>query len=87
MIKSNLNTEYSVREQRRRVLKVAAVSFGGASIDCTVRNISASGAMIEVESPIGIPDKFTLHLGTSQANYLCRLIWRKERQIGIAFFL
>jgi hypothetical protein len=45
---------------RRRVLKAGSISFGGASIDCTVRNLSATGAALEVVSPLYIPDRFKL---------------------------
>ena len=45
---------------RSRVLKTGSISFGGAAISCTIRNISATGALLEVESPLGIPRRFTL---------------------------
>ena len=45
---------------RRRLLKAGKISFGGGAIDCTVRNFSETGAALEVISPIGIPDRFTL---------------------------
>lgn len=46
--------------QRRRMLKAATISFGGGAIDCTLRNLSETGAALEVISPVGIPDRFTL---------------------------
>ena len=78
-------SELKIRVERSPVTRAAVISFGGASIGCTVRNISTGGAMLEVESPLGVPDRFALHVGTAQASYLCRLVWRKEKQIGIAF--
>ena len=35
----------------RRVLKAGHISCGGAAIDCTVRNLSRTGAALEVASP------------------------------------
>ena len=68
---------------RQRVLKRGTIEFGGGAIDCTVRNISTTGAALEVTSPIGIPVRFTLVM---EGNRLpCRIVWRKERRIGIAF--
>jgi hypothetical protein len=32
---------------RRRVLKAGSISFGGGAIDCTVRNISDTGAALD----------------------------------------
>jgi hypothetical protein len=39
---------------RRRVLKAGSISFGGGAIDCTVRNISETGAALEVVTPLFI---------------------------------
>lgn len=47
---------------RHRVLKAATISFGGGAISCTVRNLSVSGASLEVASPIGIPETFALEM-------------------------
>jgi hypothetical protein len=44
---------------RLRVLKAGTISFAGGAIDCTVRNISETGAKLEVASPLYFPDRFT----------------------------
>ena len=71
--------------QRQRVLKAATISFGGGAIDCTVRNISETGAGIEVVTPLFIPDRFTLIVQSAQLKRLCHIVWRKERRMGVAF--
>jgi hypothetical protein len=68
---------------RHRVLKAATISFGGGAISCTVRNLSDSGASLEVASPIGIPDTFAI--GIEGGARRCRVIWRKEKRIGVRF--
>jgi hypothetical protein len=68
---------------RHRVLKAATISFGGGAISCTVRNLSVSGASLEVASPIGIPGSIVLELEGSRRP--CRVIWRTERRIGVRF--
>ena len=45
---------------RQRVLKAGTIEFGGGAISCMVRNISATGAALEVTSQLGIPAQFTL---------------------------
>jgi hypothetical protein len=40
---------------RQRVLKAGKIEFGGGAIDCTVRNISATGAALDVTSPLASP--------------------------------
>jgi hypothetical protein len=59
---------------RQRTLKGGTISFGHAVIDCVLRNVSATGACLEVASPIGIPDDFTLIIksdNTSRAEDRC----------------
>jgi hypothetical protein len=68
---------------RHRVLKGGRIQFGNSSIDCTVRNLSESGAALDVASPLGIPAEFTL--ATDDRQRPCRVVWRKEKRIGVAF--
>jgi PilZ domain len=70
---------------RHRVLKAGTISFGGSAIDCTVRNLSETGAAIEVVTPLFIPDRFTLIIPSDQAKRPCHIVWRRERRIGVAF--
>jgi PilZ domain len=51
---------------RRRVLKAGSIMFGGGAFDCTIRNISETGAALEVVTPLYIPDRFTLVVRTEQ---------------------
>jgi hypothetical protein len=70
---------------RKRILRPATIEIdGGGAISCIARNLSVAGAMLEVESPIGIPDRFTLILSDGH-QIPCRVAWRKPHRIGIAF--
>jgi hypothetical protein len=74
------------RVARHRVLKGAKIAFGRAGIiDVTVRNISDRGACLQVASPLGIPDTFNLVMVGGQITRPCRLVWRKEKEIGVEF--
>jgi hypothetical protein len=70
---------------RRRVLKAGSIECGGEAIDCHVRNLSDTGAALEVLSPLYIPDRFTLVVRTDQLTRACHVIWRKQKRIGVAF--
>jgi hypothetical protein len=70
---------------RRRVLKAGLIEFAGDAIACTIRNISETGAALDVMSPLYIPDRVTLVMQTEQITRACRVIWRKERRIGVTF--
>ncbi|WP_291849866.1 PilZ domain-containing protein [Bradyrhizobium sp.] len=71
---------------RKRQLKAGKISFGnGGAIDCTVRNLSDTGAALEVISPVGIPEQFTLVVEADNLKRPCRVVWRKEKRIGVHF--
>jgi hypothetical protein len=50
-----------------------------------VRDLSISGAALDVTSPVGIPDHFTLVFQADGVHMPCRVIWCKEERIGVAF--
>jgi hypothetical protein len=70
---------------RQRMLKAASIEFSGSTIDCVVRNISETGAAIEVASPVGIPAEFNLVMPGNIAKRSCRVVWVKDKRIGVAF--
>jgi hypothetical protein len=66
-------------------MKAGTIEFGGGAIDCTIRNLSNTGAALDVASQVGIPEKFTLVLPGDGLHFPCRIVWRRERRIGVAF--
>ena len=70
---------------RHRVLKTGTIEFGGGAIACTVRNLSASGAAIEVNTPLWFPDRFVLAVASEGWRKPCYVVWREDRRIGVAF--
>jgi PilZ domain len=73
--------------RRTRVLKAAKILFEGhaSAIDCTVRNLTTTGACLNVASPVGIPPTFDLSLDSGRTLHPCRVAWRKTDRIGVAF--
>ena len=70
---------------RQRTLKAGTIEFSGGTIDCVVRNISETGAALEVASPMGIPTEFNLLISGNIAKHPCRVVWVKDKRIGVAF--
>jgi hypothetical protein len=71
---------------RHRVLKRGTLAFsGGGGLDCTVRNISESGARLDIANPLGVPDTFMLVIETDQFMRRCRAVWSSEQRLGVAF--
>jgi hypothetical protein len=71
---------------RHRVLKHGMLAFsGGGGVDCLVRNISSSGARVEIDNPRGLPDSFTLVIEIDHFRRHCHTVWSTERRLGVAF--
>ena len=72
-------------DARHKVSKVATVDFSGGAIDCTIRNLSLTGAAIEIANQQRIPDKFTLVVPGDNLHLPCHVVWRKAYRIGVRF--
>jgi hypothetical protein len=72
---------------RSRTLKSARILLNHhqSVIDCTVRNLSPTGACLKVETTFGLPDRFDVLFDVDKSIRSCRLIWHKDRQIGVEF--
>ena len=60
---------------RKRVLKAGSISLGVSAISCTVRNLTRSGAMLEVASRLGVPRQFTLVISSDDIHRECQIVW------------
>ena len=72
---------------RRRVLKRVRVSFldGACAVECILRNVSDTGALIEVTDGLLIPDQFTLHNELDRYKVDCEVVRRVGKTVGIKF--
>lgn len=79
------DTEHRETE-RRRTLKGGQIVFnsGRSTISCTVRNMSAKGAKLDVTSVVGVPDTFDLVLAP-HSKQPCRVKWRRLKELGVEF--
>ena len=69
---------------RRRVLKPGTIALGnGGTFSCIIRNISGTGAAIEIESPAGLSKSFTLIIGSER--FQCHVTWHRGKRIGVKF--
>lgn len=80
------HTEERRKILRRRTLKAGSITFNrAAGIDCSIRNLSPAGAMLEVASQVGIPDNFVLVIETGHLTLPCHVIWRTATRMGVEF--
>ena len=70
---------------RMRVLKSAKIILTDKApkIECAVRNISDSGARLQVSTSYGIPSTFDLVYDGVRRH--CRVAWMHATLIGVAF--
>jgi len=73
------------RATRRRVLKSATIEFDQGAYSCAVRNLSETGAALDVPYALAIPHEFKLIMASDQVSRSCHLIWRKDDRLGVAF--
>lgn len=72
--------------QRHRTLKGGriVVNDGFSTFDCTIRNLSETGAKLVVTSSLGIPERFELAMLDGR-KFACAVAWRTETEIGVRF--
>lgn len=72
---------------RQRVLKGALLVFGdlARTFDCTIRNLTETGAKVVLASTLGTPTAFYLLIRNEGRMVPARAIWRTETEIGIEF--
>ena len=72
--------------QRRRVLKAGKILFanGACTLDCTIKNITEGGAMLQVGHSVGVPDDFQLYEPGRLMLHEARVVRRAGNIIGVA---
>jgi hypothetical protein len=73
------------RAPRHNVLKTGTVKFGLHTVNCLVRNLSVTGAAIELSNRTELPERFVLLVPGDGLQLSCRTVWRKEHRIGVTF--
>ena len=54
-------------------------------IHCTVQNITSGGACLKVANTYGMPDTFELTFEHGRTRRPCRVMWRTNDELGVAF--
>ena len=70
--------------QRLRMLKSGKIFLGSWGVPCTIRNLSDTGACLQVQTTYGIPSKFELTLADGQRRS-CKIIWLDGTKLGVQF--
>ena len=71
---------------RHRVNKAGTIEFVGGKVSCVVRNLSLTGAALEISGQAAcIPESFILVMPDDGLRLLCHIVWRSEYRLGVAF--
>ena len=77
------------RSPRIRTFKAGKLVFnaGASVLDCTIRDLSSSGACLDVGAPARTPAEFVLEfdLGEGIRRVFCATKWRRKGAIGVIF--
>ena len=72
---------------RQRVLKSGKIIYnnGAIVVDCTIRNISDTGAQLQIPLTVPIPDRFDFCETMGSRRRPGTVVWRKADRIGVRF--
>jgi hypothetical protein len=75
------------RAPRERAFLAANISYnnGSLTLSCTVMQISATGAKINVPAQTNLPEVFQISIPQKSVERRARLIWRRGDTAAIAF--
>jgi hypothetical protein len=70
---------------RRKVLKGGRIAYASEGIACTVRNLSETGAGLDVPNALNLPPSFMLVIERDGFTRRCHPVWCNDRRVGVAF--
>ena len=53
--------------------------------ECVLRDLSIGGVLVEISSPIDLPNYLLIKLPGDEKVIECRAVWRSDKFIGIEF--
>ncbi len=74
-------------ERRQRTILGGEILFedGSGSLDCRIRNMSKSGARLDLLNTADVPDRFILAINNGKDRLPVRLAWRSVTSVGVEF--
>ena len=56
-----------------------------SSVDCLIRDISATGAKLKFSSAVETPALVELHIPTKEETHSAKVMWRRGEEMGVKF--
>lgn len=80
------SAEHRTAGRTRSLLRGVIIhSNGNSRTECTVRDLSETGARMEISSAITVPEFFDLFIPLKNTTHRSRIVWRNSSEIGAAF--
>jgi len=75
------------REARHRTLRGGKIVFNDrrSVVDCLVRNLSAGGACLQVNTSFGLPATFELLIDGNDGGIAADMVWATQTRVGAVF--
>jgi hypothetical protein len=72
---------------RRRMLKSGKIAYSErhVTVECLVRDMSATGARLKVQGSVRAPDAFELLIPLDGLEAYCQVVWRSGPDLGVKF--
>ena len=82
----DIRLEKRLAPRRNTVLPAQIIYNGGRTkMDCIIRNLSESGAKIELAGSVkSVPNTFDL-VAPGHRPHPCRVVWRTLKELGVQF--
>jgi PilZ domain len=86
-----INRRGFVTADRRTKQRNPAFKFGIITYEpdhrilSVIKNISPTGALLELDNTLEIPEQFTLAIESEPSPRVCRVAWKKAKQIAVNF--
>ena len=86
-VEQKIESKPERRAPRERAFLSGRISYGAGALStpCTIMQISATGAKINVAPTISLPEVFQLVIAQKSIDRPARLIWRRDDVAAIAF--
>lgn len=70
---------------RRNAFTFGAVVIEGGEIGCLVWDVNETGALIEIEDAVDLPERLQVRLGPAEEPREAGVAWQQGKRAGITF--
>jgi hypothetical protein len=73
------------RTRIRRNAEIVVIRRGATTMQCTLQDLTSTGACLTLPSTYQVPDTFELTFDRGRSNRPCRVKWRTGDKLGVSF--